>query len=223
MDRKEIKSKAKEFAFKNKWKIWKPLLIIVGISAVVGIVLEILGYGPKTVQVGFNQNSFIFYKTQTNPTYDVVESILGIALLPLIIGVMYYIMNLIKGKELDIKEVFSKYKYFLPIFIVTLLCGLFTALWTVLLIIPGIIYAIKIAMVPYLMAEEVNENTKFKEITLKSKKMMEGHKWEYVVFNLSFIGWILLSFVTFGIALIWVIPYIQTANIMYYEKLKELN
>ena len=52
--------------------------------------------------------------------------------------------------------------------------------------------------------------------------MMDGHKWEYFVFNLSFIGWYLLCGITFGIAAIWVVPYVTTANVMYYEKLKKL-
>ena len=75
----------------------------------------------------------------------------------------------------------------------------------------------------FIMADELDENTKPMEVLDKSKSMMEGHKWEYFVFNLSFIGWFLLIPITLGIVLIWLIPYIQTANIMYYEKLKELN
>ena len=54
-----------------------------------------------------------------------------------------------------------------------------------------------------------------------SKEMMDGHKWEYFVLILSFIGWILLC--VFIIPIIWVIPYIQTTQVMYYEELKKLS
>ena len=212
MDRVEIKERAKKFAFQNKLNIWKPFLIIIGISFVVGFVLGILGYTPDYLENG---------TMVTNPVYDTVTGILTIVLLPLSVGATYYVINLIRGRQMDINEIFSKYKYFLPILVITFLVGLFTALWTILLIIPGIIYAFKVAMVPYLMADELDENTKYMELIDKSKEMMNGYKFDYFVFNLSFIGWILLIPITFGIASIWVVPYVITANAMYYEKLKE--
>ena len=45
---------------------------------------------------------------------------------------------------------------------------------------------------------------------------------DYFVFELSFFGWILLGLVTFGIAYIWVVPYMEVDNVMYYEELKKL-
>lgn len=126
-------------------------------------------------------------------------------------------------KKLEIKDLFSKYKLILPIFVITFLVGLFTTLWTLLLIIPGIIYAFKVAMVQYLLADELTNETGYMELIKRSKKMMDGHKWEFFVFNLSFFGWYLLIAITFGIAAIWVVPYVTTAQIMYYDELKKLN
>ena len=222
MDRKEIKERAKSFAFQNKWNIWKPFLILIGISFGVELILALLGYGPKLVEVAIDDNGLTFYRMETSSAYDFITSLVGIASIPLSFGVVYYIMNLIRGNKMDIKEIFSKYKYFLPLFILSLLIGLFTFLWSLLLIIPGIIFAFKMAMAGFIAADELDENTKPKDVMNKSKEMMDGHKWEYFVFNLSFIGWYLLIGITFGIAAIWVVPYVQTANIMYYDKLKEL-
>lgn len=223
MNRKEIKERAKNFAFQNKWNIWKPLLITFGISFIVGLILRILGYGPEWVYIGVDANGFPLYELVSHPVYEIVTGILAIAILPIGIGTTYYVMNLIRGNNMDIKEIFSKYKYYIPILIVVALIFVFTFLWSLLLIIPGIIYALKVSMSGFIMADELDENTKPMEVLDKSKSMMEGHKWEYFVFNLSFIGWFLLIPITLGIVLIWLIPYIQTANIMYYEKLKELN
>ena len=47
MDRKEIKERAKSFAFQNKWNIWKPFLILIGISFGVELILALLGYGQN--------------------------------------------------------------------------------------------------------------------------------------------------------------------------------
>ena len=223
MDRKEIKERAKSFAFQNKWNIWKPLLIIFGITYGVEIILSLLGYGPKIIDLGQDINGFPLFEIVAHPVYEIVTGILAIAILPIGIGTTYYVMNLIRGNSMDIKCIFSKYKYYVPILIVVALIFVFTFLWTLLLIIPGIIYALKVSMSGFIMADELDENTKPMEVLDKSKNMMEGHKWEYFVFNLSFIGWFFLIPVTLGIVLIWLVPYMQTANIMYYEKLKELN
>ena len=51
---------------------------------------------------------------------------------------------------------------------------------------------------------------------------MQGYKWDYFIFGLSFIGWILLIGFTFGIAMIWVMPFILIAQTLYYEELKKL-
>lgn len=222
MDRKEIKKEAKEFAFNNKWNIWKPFLITIGISFIVGFILGLFGYGAELVEVS-TMDGYTFYELQADPVYEIVTTILAIALIPLNIGICYYIMQMIRGNQLDIKEVFSKYKYFLPLLILTVLIGLFVCLWTILLIVPGIIYAFKVSMAGFIAADEMDETTKPMDVIKRSKEMMDGHKWEYFVFNLSFIGWFLLVPLTLGIILIWLVPYIQTANIMYYERLKKLS
>jgi uncharacterized membrane protein len=54
----------------------------------------------------------------------------------------------------------------------------------------------------------------------RSMEMMEGHKWEYFCLQLSFIGWIFLGVITCCIGLLWVYPYIYTANAEFYEELK---
>ena len=78
-------------------------------------------------------------------------------------------------------------------------------------------------MVGYLLAD-INDNnvTNANRILRKSQEMMNGYKFDYFIFQLSFIGWQILCAITFGIAYIYVIPYFTFANIVYYEKLKEL-
>jgi uncharacterized membrane protein len=60
------------------------------------------------------------------------------------------------------------------------------------------------------------------EYLSKSRELMKGYKWDYFVFNLSFIGWILLSIITFGILFVYVIPYISIADTIYYDELKKI-
>ena len=61
-----------------------------------------------------------------------------------------------------------------------------------------------------------------KEALTKSREMMKGYKWDFFVFNLSFLGWIILGIFTLGILYIWLIPYMSIAEVIYYERLKKI-
>ncbi len=92
------------------------------------------------------------------------------------------------------------------------------ALWTMLFIIPGAIKGYEYRMVPYLMA--VNPNMSTKEAFEKSKEMMNGQKWNTFVYDLSFIGWGLLSVITLGLAgIFYVSPYKDQSDAALFEAL----
>lgn len=81
-------------------------------------------------------------------------------------------------------------------------------LWTMLFVVPGIIKMFEYAMVPYIVAE--NPGMDSKEVFEISKRMMMGRKFDFFVMELSFIGWQLLSGITFGIVgIFYVNPYVQ--------------
>ena len=99
-----------------------------------------------------------------------------------------------------------------------LLMTIFVFLWTMLLIIPGIIKAFAYALVPYILVDkpELSAN---QAIDL-SIKMMKGHKFDYFWLSLSFIGWGILAICTLGIGLFWLLPYIYTTYAAFYEDVK---
>ena len=88
---------------------------------------------------------------------------------------------------------------------------LFIFLWSLLFIIPGIIKSYEYLLVPYLLAE--NPELSWEEAHEKSKNLMDGNKMDAFVFDLSFIGWILLSLLTCGIlSIFYVNPYIYSSK-----------
>lgn len=96
---------------------------------------------------------------------------------------------------------------------------LYTFLWALLFIIPGIVKAYEYRMIPYLLAE--NPEMSKEEAFATSKQMMSGQKWRTFVLDLSFFGWILLSGLTCGIlAIFYVNPYIFSTEAALYEKLR---
>ena len=96
---------------------------------------------------------------------------------------------------------------------------LFTVLWTLLFIIPGIVKSYEYQMIPYLLADnpQMTKEQAFEE----SKRMMQGQKWKAFVLDLSFIGWNILSALTLGIlGIFYVQPYMDATHVAVYEALR---
>lgn len=106
---------------------------------------------------------------------------------------------------------------FLRNFIAYLRYAIFTFLWSLLFVIPGIIKSIAYSQMFYFLAED--DEMDAAEAQSKSMEVMEGHKWEYFMLLLSFIPWYLLGMITFGIAFIWVVPYINTTMAEFHVRL----
>ena len=96
---------------------------------------------------------------------------------------------------------------------------LYTVLWTLLFIIPGIIKSYEYKMIPYLLSE--NPNMTKEEAFAVSKQMMDGNKWKAFVLDLSFLGWYILSAFTCGIlSIFYVAPYVFSTYAALYQTLR---
>ncbi|WP_251545686.1 DUF975 family protein [Limosilactobacillus caecicola] len=110
---------------------------------------------------------------------------------------------------------------FIPVFLTWLLQTIFTFLWSLLLVIPGIIKALAYSQAFYIAKDllDSGQEVAATEAITKSRELMDGHKWEFFVLQLSFLGWALLCIFTFGIGFLWLRPYMQTTNALYYRQL----
>lgn len=96
---------------------------------------------------------------------------------------------------------------------------LYTALWSLLFVIPGIVKSYEYRMIPYLLAE--NPQMSKEQAFAESRQMMQGQKWNAFVLDLSFIGWMILSGMTAGIlGVFYVRPYYHATHAALYEKLR---
>lgn len=96
---------------------------------------------------------------------------------------------------------------------------LFRFLWGLLLIVPGIIKRYSYRMAPYILADRPELSGT--EVLTLSRQMMNGHKWKTFVLDLSFLGWNILSALTFGLlGVFYVNPYRQCTNAELYRELK---
>ncbi len=104
---------------------------------------------------------------------------------------------------------------------ISLLRAVFICLWTLLLIVPGIIKTYAYAMTAYIAEDHPELGPK--ECIDQSQAMMQGHKMDLFILDLSYIGWILLGFLSLGIGFLWISPWMEMAHIRFYEELKQGN
>lgn len=148
---------------------------------------------------------------------------IGIVVSPIIMAGVFVIgKKLLKDKEVQIDPIFTYFKdleHGLKIFLVNILVGVIVALGLILFIIPGIIFALKYAQAVYIMSE--NKDMDVMEALRQSGRMMDGYKMNLFLFGLSFILHFLLGIITFGIYMLYAIPYIQLSMYNYYLHLKQ--
>lgn len=162
----------------------------------------------------------------TTPAYilQIIYQLLGFAVnllvVPLSVGIIKYFLMFSKSQKPDIVNLFDGYKHsFDNSILASILVNVYTFLWTLLLIVPGIIKKYAYSMTFFIIADEPNISAN--EAIKKSEAMMKGYKWNYFLLQLSFIGWSLLAIFTCGIGFLWLTPYMQTASSHFYLKVKE--
>ncbi|WP_294545846.1 DUF975 family protein [uncultured Bacteroides sp.] len=138
--------------------------------------------------------------------------------LPIAYGIAIVMFGVFKGKDVDFGVLFEGFQDYSRIFVTKLLQGIYTALWSLLLVVPGIIKYYSYAMTDYILKEdpEMKNNAAIE----KSMAMMENNKMKLFLLDLSFIGWALLCILTFGIGFLFLQPYMQVARAAFYEDLK---
>ncbi len=157
------------------------------------------------------------FVTMENEYLSLVSSlVLALLIIPMGYGLYVAFLGLGRGKALRVGELFAHYNK--RVWFTLILQAVYTFLWTLLLIIPGIIKAFSYAMTPYILAD--NPELSYNQAIEKSMAMMDGKKMKLFLLMLSFIGWILLSIITLGIGLLWAGPYMYQSIAAFYEDIK---
>jgi uncharacterized membrane protein len=135
---------------------------------------------------------------------------------PLLYGMCRISVKLVKGKsDIDVGELFCGFtEKFFESLLLGLMSGLFTYLWSLLFVVPGIIKSYSYSMAPYIMQDSIDKD--WEECIDESKQLMDGHKWQAFCLDMSFLGWYLLGALAFGIGTFFVVPYHQTARANFY-------
>lgn len=134
-------------------------------------------------------------------------------------GYTHYTYNIAKEERADVELIFAGFSNrFGTILFASLIVLIKTLLWSLLLIVPGIIAAISYSQALFIIRED-NKIDAYQAIE-KSKRMMYGHKWNYFLLMLTFIPWTVLSIFTFFIGYLFLMPYIYVTMARFYIHLK---
>lgn len=227
--RSELKQKGK-VAFKNNY--WKCVVMSIITTVLFGGAASTSG-ADESVETVTVELKNLAEQTgiSIGALLGILVSIVGVALVisvlwnvfliaPIGVGIdRFFVLNS-NGKPGfgELPYAFKKGRYLKSVGVL-FLSGLFIALWSFLLVIPGIIKMYEYRLVSYILAEDPDLSVM--ECLHRSKEMMKGHKWNAFVLDLSFIGWHLLAGVTCGVVgIFYVYPYVQATDAELYLALK---
>lgn len=217
MNASELRLKARESLVGNYW----PSVLVALIAAIFGALIATSS--SINVNIERDLTELIGELPRIALLYLSAVGIFsgGLSLLAFILGGVIqlgYAQYLLKQQDReinDIKDLFSQFDRFGQGFLQAFLRTLYTLLWALLFIIPGLIKSLGYSMTPFLMAEYPNLTAK--EAIKLSQEKMQGHKWELFCLGLSFIGWNLLAALTAGIGSIFLNPYTNAAYAAFYR------
>lgn len=217
MKRNEVKEHAKSLIKGKLWVVFKAFLIITLISLVIESIPEL--FGIKTTFKETIEFLGEMVEVESMTTFGQIWSIItSIISLVLNLGLINYVLKFIRGKEPVIGDIFDIIKErWKVMLVVSILTSIIVAIGSILLVIPGVIASLGLTLCNYIIID--NKDLSSKEVLIKSWNMMQGHKWEFLGYILSFLGWILLC--VFIVPMYFVIPYMEVTFALFYENLRK--
>lgn len=213
-ERVEVKQMARE---QIKGKIGILFVCTLVLVVVIGIPNYIVGTMAETATVAVLNTNIAALMTVLMVTMLATLAI-GLITPALSMGLTMIYLGLTRNEEPKVGDVFKGFSIFGKAWWLSFITGFFIMLWSMLLVIPGIVKTYAYSMAPYILAD--NPTMTAREALRESKRITDGGKIDLFVLELSFIGWGLLCVITFGIAGIYVVPYMQATYANVYQKLK---
>lgn len=142
---------------------------------------------------------------------------------PLALGYAMTMMAFVRGdRGVAVEDIFSGFisTYYWKSIGLYLLMGIYTFLWSLLLVIPGIVKYCSYFFAPYILAD--NPTMTAEESICRSMQIMEGHKMHLFLMLLGYVALAMLSSILLFIPMLWIMPYYQVAFVKFYEEVSRL-
>lgn len=218
--RKQLKQDAKN-TLKGNW----------GKGILLFIFAIIYGYLVNSFNISMNFNNW-FYGNGIHGSFWLIDIILSLAFVIMMTSADFRALDWIRNPELQFQPVQSNFTRFknpdwYKILGMYIIVSVLTWLWSLLLLIPGIIKSFSYSQT-YFIYKDLSDKGQSNGYSLtdfvtRSRQLMDGHKADYFVLQLSFLGWFILGFITAGIGFIWILPYYHLTMANFYRDLAENN
>lgn len=226
----ELKKEAKEL-LRSNWKkaillnIIPILLRLISMFFMVSFFISLQKEATFFSDIGINYNSGNLFNSE-----DAVELLFQSVYSFLTAGVLFTSLDWLRNPEISVEplknsfQLFTK-KYFFGVIVITILTFIFIFLWSLLLLIPGIIKSYSYSQSYFIFKDRKalsgDEKVSGLSCIRESRRLMDGHKQDYFVLELSFIGWEILCILTLGIGYIWLVPYRNVTYAAFYKNIYE--
>lgn len=176
-------------------------------------IADLNGIIPTEYQVGFMV--FLSVLSFLGIVFAILHFVIGGAVT---LGYVKFNLSLVDRKPATFAQLFSEFHRLGAGIAMQLLRAIYTFLWMLLFVFPGIYAAYGYAMTPYILAE--NPEMSANEAITKSKELMNGNRWRLFCLEISFIGWSLLCvLLTLGIGVFWLKPYMEASFAAFYREI----
>lgn len=224
LNRIELKQNAKILTKSARVSAYRITLIFMLILAALSLAEDYVGANEGVwVQVGdmeiLFRSSYLFsHPAFPTPVVLFVSVFVWLLGCVLAAGYIQYHQGVRRGEEMPIASLFDGFGFVGKIVLLNLVMAVFIALWSMLLIVPGIIAAYRYRFALYNLCE--NPELGVMDALNMSKQQTRGYKLDLFVLDVTFLGWSFLCVLTAGILSIWITPYIQQTNLGYFEAIK---
>lgn len=212
-------SEHRQIARDNLRGNWPISVGVAAIAVILGGCVAGSGFLPK---LNINLQSFSL-SGLTLPLRNTALSLSALGIISFILGGVLemgharYLLDQYDHQELKLDTLFSMFHYFGTGFCQQFLRNLYIALWSLLLVVPGIIASYRYAMTPFILAE--NPEMTASQAIRESGFLMDGHKWQLFCLDFSFIGWAILCAITANLGNLALNPYRGSARASFYREL----
>ena len=231
IDRTAVKLQAKQLIRESQPSMLTAALLYTLLTALIGwLSLRLTGVDTNTMnemlQLASEGNSEAVMEMMTKATpsagASLIDSLLRLAMAVVGVGFSLFVMNSVRRSQPALDNLLDGFGMFPRVLFLIILQIVLIFLWSLLLVIPGIIAAYRYSFAVYVMIDHPEMSAM--DCLRESKRLTTGYKRQLFLLDLSFIFWFLLTMIPVVgyIAQVYVTPYMESARVLYYEQIRAL-
>ena len=231
IDRTAAKLQAKQLIRESQPSMLTAALLYTLLTALIGwLSLRLTGVDTNTMNEMLrlasegNSEAVMEMMTKATPSAgaSLIDSLLRLAMAVVGVGFSLFVMNSVRRSQPAIGNLLDGFGMFPRVLFLIILQIVFIFLWSLLLVIPGIIAAYRYSFAVYVMIDHPEMSAM--DCLRESKRLTNGYKGQLFLLDLSFILWFLLTMIPIigYVAQVYVTPYMESARVLYYEQIRAL-